>query len=114
MTSKTTKCSIVVTQGDTYNLPIEFKNLDITGATLKMQVRDVSGKVLIDNTTSEHINPEKGLTAICLTKEETNIPIGDYETDIEINMPDGSRFTFYPEAVGAVALFVVTRQITKE
>lgn len=116
MTSKITDKYIAITQGDSFTLPITFKGVDITGAQVRMQVRtkDDKSSLLIDECVTEHLKPKEGKTYIRLKPTQTNIPVGIYETDIELTMPNGDRKTFYPPKVGVVAEFRVTKQITKE
>jgi hypothetical protein len=116
MSSKITDKYIAVTQGDSFILPITFTGLNISGAFIRMQVRtkDEKASLLIDECVSNHLNPKEGKTCIRLKPEQTNIPVGVYETDIELTMPNGDKKTFYPAKVGTVAQFRVTKQITKE
>ncbi len=112
MTSKLTATSITVTQGDTLPILLTF-NQDITRAVIAMQVRDENNQVVIDKTVTEHLNPEKGETLLTLTPQDTSIPVGTYQTDMEITFADGSNYTFYPPQIGQSACFHITKQITQ-
>lgn len=113
MTSKITSCGIIVTQGDTLSIPLIF-NQDITSATIHMQVRDANGKILIDKKVLDHAAPLDGKTLLVFEKDDTNLPEGTYETDMEIIFGDGKRYTFYPPKIGTSAYFTITKQVTRE
>ena len=122
MTSRMTTTGIVITQGDTLNIPLKFAfnqgsnkvPVDLTNAVLRMQVRSTAdGQPLIKKEVSEHTYPDQGITVFQLTPEDTKIPVGTYYTDIEIQFIDGQKFTFYPPKAGCKAYFKVTEQFTK-
>ncbi len=112
MTSKITATNITVTQGDTLPILLTF-NQDITRAVIAMQVRDENNQIVINKTVTEHLKPTTGETLLTLTPQDTSIPVGTYQTDMEITFPDGSNYTFYPPHIGKPACFHVTEQITQ-
>ncbi len=114
MTHKITPHQIFLTQGDTLRIPIHF-NQDITGSTVHMQVRDSStDSVIIDTTTTDHLDAIKGDTMLTITSKQSNIPVGKYHTDMSITFSDGTHYTFYPAKVGCIGKFIITKQITLE
>ncbi len=122
MTSKMTAAGIVITQGDTLNVPLRFSlnqengkmPADISNAVVRMQVRSGADvPPLIRKEIIDHYDPVNGKTILQLTSEDTNIPVGTYFTDIEIQFIDGQKFTFYPPKAGSRAYFKITEQFTK-
>lgn len=113
MTSNISNTKICITQGDTLPIVLDFHQ-DITDAVIRMQVRKESGELLIDKKVTTHSDASKGHSLITLTSQDTSIPVGTYQTDMEITFIDGTRYTFYPPTVGKSACFCVTPQITQE
>ena len=107
---------ITVRQGDSFAINFELKEkcepVDLTGATMLMQVRDDSGNLMfsINGTPVDAVN---GKIAILLTPLQTNIAVGDYNTDIQVTLSDGSVNTIYPANPNQIATFRVTEQITR-
>ena len=113
MTSHISDTKICVTQGDTLPIVLDFHQ-DISDTVIRMQVRDESGKLFIDKQVTSHSNALKGQSLITLTSQDTSIPVGTYQTDMEITFIDGTRYTFYPPIVGKTACFYINPQITQE
>lgn len=122
MTSRMTTTGIVITQGDTLNIPLKFSfnqrgektPIDLTNAILRMQVRaSPDEQPLIKKEVTDHVDAMNGKTVLQLAPEDTNIPVGTYYTDIEIQFIDGQKFTVYPPKAGCKAYFKVTDQFTK-
>lgn len=113
MTSHISDTKICVTQGDTLPIVLDFHQ-DITHAVIQMQVRNEAGELLIGKKVTEHSDATKGQSLITLTSQDTSIPVGTYQTDMEITFIDGSCYTFYPPTVGKTACFCVTPQVTRE
>lgn len=107
---------ITVRQGDSFALNFELRDkckpVDLTGAVMLMQVRDDSGNLMfsVGGTPVDAVN---GKIAILLTPLQTNIAVGDYNTDIQVTLSDGSVNTIYPANPNQIATFRVTEQITK-
>jgi len=122
MTSRLSTTGIVITQGDTLNIPLKFSfnqrgektPIDLTNAILRMQVRaSPDEQPLIKKEVTDHVDAMNGKTVLQLAPEDTNIPVGTYYTDIEIQFIDGQKFTVYPPKAGCKAYFKVTDQFTK-
>ncbi len=107
---------ISVRQGDSFalNLAIgcDCQPLDLTGATLLMQVRDKDTNALIFGVSGTDVDVAHGKMVLLLTPEMTAIAVGDYVCDVQLTLPDGEVHTVYPANVGQVATFRVTRQVT--
>ncbi|MBR2299528.1 MAG: BppU family phage baseplate upper protein [Alphaproteobacteria bacterium] len=107
---------ITVRQGDSFTINFELKEkcepVDLTGATMLMQVRDDSGNLMF-SVTGTPVDALNGKMAILLTPLQTNIAVGDYLTDIQVTLSDGSVNTIYPANPNQIATFRVTEQITK-
>lgn len=106
---------IIVRQGDSFTLNFEVKErckpLNLTGASMLMQVRD-SGNNVMFAVTGTPVDVLKGKMALILTPTQTNIAVGDYVTDVQLTMADGTVNTIFPANVSAVATFRVTPQVT--
>lgn len=122
MSSKMTSAGIVITQGDTLNIPLSFSYsqsgkkipVDIKNAVVRMQVRaDENAQPLIKKECADHVDATNGKTILQLAPEDTDIPVGTYYTDIEIQFIDGQKFTFYPPNPNCKAFFKVVAQYTK-
>lgn len=108
---------IEVRQGDSFVLNIALsrdgQSVDLSGAKLKMQVRDNSGNLLLTVNGSD-VDVADGKMAIELMPEQTKIPVGNYKTDIQLTGADGSVNTIFPANVGQTGIFRITEQVTEE
>lgn len=119
MTGKINSVSNIITvrQGDSYDLYFQFRTscgtpIDMTNSVIKMQAVNESEEPVLTKT-AETIDIKKGLFCLTLTPSETNIDVGDYQTDIQFQMPDGRINTFFPSDVNKVGILRITKQITK-
>ena len=107
---------ITVRQGDSFTINFDLKDkcepVDLTGATMLMQVRDDSGNLMF-SISGMPVDAVNGKIAILLTPLQTNIAVGDYNTDIQVTLSDGSVNTIYPANPNQIATFRVTEQITR-
>lgn len=116
MTGRIVNNLIEVRQGDSYPINIEVKRgcrpVNLTGATMLMQVRDENNNLMfaLSGTPVDVVN---GKMSLLLSPTETNIPVGDYVTDIQITTADGSVNTIFPANVNQIATFRITQQITQ-
>lgn len=107
---------ITVRRGDSFTINLHFKDengdMDLTGAKIKMHVAKEDGNVVLqkEGDISDAIN---GLAAIDLKPEETDIPEGDYLTDIQIKMANGQIHTIFPQNINSLAYFKITPQVTE-
>lgn len=116
MTGRITNNLIEVRQGDSYPIYIYVrrgcKGIDLTDATAVMQVRDKDTNAVIFTVTGTEVDVLHGKIALLLTPTETNNPVGDYITDIQITTNDGSVNTIYPLNVNQIGIFRITEQVT--
>lgn len=117
MTGRIINNLIEVRQGDSYPINIQIKQggkpVNLTGATLLMQVRD-SENHLMFSLRGTAIDAAHGKITLLISPTETNIPVGDYLTDIQLTTEDGSVNTIFPANVNQVATFRITQQVTQE
>lgn len=114
MSFKITANRIEIKQKDTFYLPLDF-HYDITGACLVMQVRDKeTGALLMHKSIQDHIDPLSGKALIRLDSQDTDLPVGEYETDIKIVFPNKDEFTFFPAQATRTGSFCVSEKITRE
>lgn len=116
MTGRIVNNLIEVRQGDSYPINISVqrgcKSVDLTGATLLMQVRDENNNVKF-TLSGTAVDIKKGKMALLLSPTETSIPVGDYVTDIQLTTSDGSVNTIFPANVNQIATFRITEQVTQ-
>lgn len=107
---------ITVRQGDSFAINIAVKQnckpVNLTGATILMQVRDAGGNVMFA-VTGTAVDVVNGRVALIITPTQTNIPVGDYKTDIQITSADGTVDTIFPANVNAIGTFRITPQVTE-
>jgi hypothetical protein len=116
MTGKISHNLIEVRQGDSFVMDFEIKKgckpVDLTGASLVMQVKDNAGNTIF-SVNGEMVDAVNGKIAIVLTPIETSKPVGEYKTDIQLTTRDGSVNTIFPADIHQVATFVITEQVTR-
>lgn len=118
MSGKILENGIIIRQGDSFNINVNIscacdcKPIDMTNSELIMQVRDSNGN-LVFSVVGSVVDAKKGKMLIALTPEHTNIPVGDYQTDIQLRTDDGSVNTIYPGDLRKVAFFRITEQVTQ-
>lgn len=106
---------ITIRQGDSFAINFALKNkckpVDLTGASMLMQVRDEDGNLKF-SLAGTPVDVQNGKMAILLTPTQTNLPLGDYITDIQVTLADGSVNTIYPANPNQVATFRITEQVS--
>jgi hypothetical protein len=106
---------IEVRQGDSFAINFEIKRkckpMDLTGATMLMQVRDGNNN-LIFSLIGTPVDVKNGKMALLFTPTQTNAQVGDYKTDIQVTTADGSVNTIFPANVNQIATFRITEQVT--
>ena len=117
MTGKVKPELIEVRQGDSFTINVAVSKccgqpIDLTGASLLMQVRTTGGE-LVFSVSGTDVDLVGGKMALLLTPTETSIDVGDYITDIQLTMADGSINTIYPANVNKIATFRITEQVTQ-
>ncbi len=107
---------IEVRQGDSFSIVIRLhrkhKAVDFANAQISMQVKDDKDKIII-NKLATIIDSSKGEFALVLTPQDTDVPIGDYKTDIQLTMSDGNVHTIFPADINSTAIFRITEQVTR-
>lgn len=108
---------IEVRQGDSFTILVHLfkneQNLDLSGSIVRMQVRNAENQIIwtVEATSTA---AEDGRLALILRPELTNIPVGEYRCDIELETTDGSINTIFPADVNQIGIFKITEQVTKE
>ena len=116
MTGLINSRGITVRQGNSFAIIMRFKlpdsDLDISGMKLQMRVRDEQGNLILDKAgaVSDAVH---GTAVIELTPQDTDLPLGQYKTDIKATFADGQVHTIYPQNINAVAYFKVTEEVGK-
>ena len=78
-----------------------------------MQVRDKESNNVMFEVSGTAVDAEHGKMALLIEPNNTNIPVGDYVTDIQVTTADGSVNTIFPANVNQVATFRITPQVTE-
>lgn len=116
MTGRVVNNLIEVRQGDSFaiNFWVErgCKPVDLTGSTTLMQVRNINSNALVFQATGTLVDGRNGKVAILLTPTETSAAVGDYKTDIQVTLADGSVNTIFPAKVNQIGTFRITEQVT--
>lgn len=108
---------IEVRQGDSFTIRMNItKNnsrIDFAGAKINMQVRGFEDNTLKYDLLANTIDISRGQFALVLTPTHTNLPVGDYKTDIQLTTNDGSINTIFPADVNKVGILRITEQVTR-
>ena len=116
MTGRMVKNLIEVRQGDSFVIVVHLlqngTNIDLSDSVGRMQVRKNTGQLVWELEASV-ISAEDGQILFEITPELSNIDVGDYQCDIQLEMPDNSINTIFPTNVNQVGTFRITKQITK-
>jgi hypothetical protein len=116
MTGRVINNLIEVRQGDSFPLNLHIKRrckpVNLTGASVLMQVRDSGGNVIF-SVTDTPVDVLNGRTMLNITPTMTSAPVGDYVTDIQLTESDGSVNTIFPANVNAIGTFRITEQVTR-
>lgn len=108
---------ITVRQGDSFALNFYLtdkcgKPVNLTGATMLMQVRDENGTLKF-SLAGTSVDALGGKMVLLFTPTQTGIDVGDYKTDIQVTLSDGSVNTIFPANVNQIGVFRVTEQVTE-
>lgn len=107
---------ITVRQGDSFAINLQVKNgckpVNLTGATVVMQVRDGAGS-LVFQVNGTGVDAANGKMALLITPTETAAAVGDYVCDIQVTGADGSVNTIFPADVNKIGIFKITPQVTE-
>lgn len=115
MSGKVINNLIEIRQGDSFAMNFQIKNkcqpVDLTGAVMTMQVRDENNNLMFTLSGTD-VDVKNGKMALLFTPTQTSIPVGDYNTDIQITTSDGSVNTIFPADVNQIGTFRITEQVT--
>ncbi len=118
MAGYVTQNGIVVRQGDSFDILLQFRNgrgktLDIEGWSVKMSVFDENKKELKFTKEGEIIDAAAGKARIELKPADTALAVGDYVTDIQVTTDQGDVHTIFPQDINRVGFFRITEQVTR-
>lgn len=71
--------------------------VDLTGATVRLHVRDAAGAKVMEASTANGritLHPAAGRIDLVMPKEATGVPPGSYRFDLEVTFPSGVRQTY--------------------
>lgn len=108
---------IEVRQGDSFTIRLKItKNnaeIDLSNSSVQMQVRSFDDDSVKFDIIASPINIAQGIFAIILTPSHTDIPVGDYKTDIQLSTNDGLINTIFPSDVNKIGILRITEQVTR-
>ena len=106
---------IEVRQGDSFGIKIRVyagdKSADISASIVRMQVRNRENVIMFE-ALGDVIDAKNGKTVLEITPEQSNIAVGDYKCDIQLETADGSVNTIWPLNVNQIGVFRITPQVT--
>ena len=113
-----TQNGIVVRQGDSFDILLQFRNADgkainIQDWQIKMSVYDADRKVLKFSKNGDIFDVKEGKARIELKPADTGIDAGDYVTDIQVTTDQNDVHTIFPQDVNRVGVFRITEQVTR-
>lgn len=112
-----TPTMIEVRQGDSFTINLylkkKCKDIDLTGWTCEMQVRNKESKNILFSVSGDPVDLEHGKMALIITPVMTSNEVGDYECDIQVVSDTGEINTIYPVDINKVATFRITKQVTR-
>ncbi|MBP5215507.1 MAG: hypothetical protein J6039_03005 [Alphaproteobacteria bacterium] len=116
MVGRMTKNIIEVRQGDSFTITLHLykngANIDLDGSVVRMQVRRNSGS-LVWELCATSWQDNQGKMLLQITPEYSNIAVGDYKCDIQLETPDGSINTIFPSNIHQIGIFRITEQVTQ-
>lgn len=108
---------IEVRQGDSFKIKLKLaaknKQIDLSGLKIVMQVRQQNDDALVFQKQAETVDEAAGVYMLRLSPAETSAPVGNYKTDIQLELPDGGVNTIFPADVNKIGVFRITPQVTK-
>ena len=108
---------ITVRQGDSFTLDLALKSqgqpLDLTGATVLMQVREKDSGNMVFEVSGTPVDAEHGKMALLITPAQTSAEVGDYVCDIQLTTAGGDVHTIWPANVNQIGTFRITEQVTQ-
>jgi len=112
---------IYLRKGDSHEISLNFytdeeKSVpkNITGSTLYFTVKsgpDAASNVF-QKTVTEHSDAENGQASISITSSDTDIDVGTYYYDIQINLASGEVHTIFPASPNKLGKFYVREGIS--
>lgn len=104
---------IFIKSGDSTKILLDF-NIDIAGASVSFSVKPniELAEYIIQKIITNHNDASNGLTQINLSSEDTNIEVGEYVFDIQINLPGGETHTVFPSDPLQTGKFIVTKGVS--
>lgn len=106
---------IEVRQGDSFGITLRIfsngKPANLSDSVVRMQVRDDKNEIMFE-ILGDIVDETNGLIVLSITPQNSNIAIGDYSCDIQLETADGSVNTVFPINVNQIGVFRITRQVT--
>ena len=114
MTGMMTRNGILIRQGDSYDIAMQFKSkdgeaFDITGAQIVLTVKDEDN--LLFSIAGELIEPLHGKALIKILPQHTNIDVGKYEANIRAIFANGDVHTIFPQDLTKNAIFEISERV---
>lgn len=106
---------IEVRQGDSFAIMLQVftcgKPSDLSENIVRMQVRNAQNEKMFE-LFGAVVDEKNGKIVLSITPQQSNIMVGDYTCDIQLETAEGSVNTIWPLNVNQVGVFRITPQIT--
>lgn len=106
---------IEVRQGDSFAIMIQIfaneKSVALRDSVVRMQVRNNQNEKMFE-LTGDIVDENNGKVVISVCPQHSNIAVGDYKCDIQLETADGSVNTIWPLNVNQIGVFRITPQVT--
>jgi hypothetical protein len=106
---------IEVRQGDSFAIMLQVfangKSADLTDSVVRMQVRNNQNEQMFE-LLGDIVDESNGKMVVSVTPQQSNIAVGDYKCDIQLETADGSVNTIWPLNVNQIGVFRITPQVT--
>ena len=113
-----TSGSIVVRQGDSFDILLHIRNsrggnVNLKDCQISMTVKNKENQKIMFTVIGEIVDKENGKAIISLQPQLTDIAVGDYVCDIQIEFSNGDIHTIYPKDINKLGIFTITEQVTR-
>lgn len=115
MTGIITPNGILVRQGDSFDITMQFKRKNgqphnISGSIINLNIKDEEGAVDMV-IAGDIVDALQGRAIIKITPQHSNINIGSYNANIKIVFANGDVHTIFPQDLSRNAVFQITEGV---
>lgn len=115
MSGKIVNNLIEVRQGDSFGIMLQVftcgSQADLSESIVRMQVRNGQNEKMFE-LLGDVVDEKNGKIVLSITPQQSNIAVGDYKCDIQLETIEGSINTIWPLNVNQIGVFRITPQVT--